>query len=47
VTYEKLAATGRPRHWPRRCALYRGDFLDGFVIEEAPFEEWLQPSVSN
>jgi len=31
-----------PQSLVRAAALYRGDLLDGFVLHEAPFEDWLQ-----
>src|SRR5262245_22975175 len=40
VTYERLAAETAPEALTEAANLYQGDFLDGFVVEEAPFEEW-------
>lgn len=42
VTYERLAAEATPDALAGAASLYQGDFLDGFVVEEAPFEEWLR-----
>src|SRR3972149_6705697 len=32
---------GTPEALDQAVALYHGDFLDGFDVKEAPFEEWL------
>jgi DNA-binding SARP family transcriptional activator len=40
ATFEQLIV-GTPDMLARAAALYRGDFLNGFALEEAPFEEWL------
>src|SRR5262249_10242094 len=41
VTYERLAVETTPEALAEAASLYQGDFLDGFVVGEAPFEEWL------
>lgn len=40
-TFERLARQDTPEALEQAAALYQGDFLDGFAVEEAPFEEWL------
>lgn len=42
IVYERLASETKPDALAEAARLYRGDFLDGFVIEEPTFEEWLQ-----
>ena len=42
ATFERLAAEGTPRSLERAASLYRGDLLEGFVLDEEPFEEWLR-----
>src|SRR5262245_7142237 len=43
VTFEQLIAEGSPESLERAAALYRGDFLDGFHVVDAPsFEDWLR-----
>lgn len=37
---EASLADGTPERLERAAALYAGDFLDGFVLKEDPFEEW-------
>src|SRR5262245_1767512 len=39
--FESLVSEATPATLERAAALYRGDFLHGFVLEEAGFEEWL------
>ena len=39
--FERCAAEATPPALARAAALYQGDFLDGFVIPEPPFEDWL------
>src|SRR5262245_15637388 len=39
--FERLVADGAPETLARAAALYRGDLLSGFALDEAPFEEWL------
>lgn len=34
----------RPTHWREAASLYRGDFLSGFFLRDAPdFDEWVVP----
>ena len=40
--FERLAAESTPRSLEEAAALYKGDLLDGFVVDEEPFEEWLR-----
>lgn len=42
VSFERLVAEGTPDALERATELYRGDFLDGLDVNEAPFEEWLR-----
>jgi len=37
---EAALADGSPAALGRAAALYRGDLLDGFSVDEPPFEEW-------
>ena len=37
---EKALAGGAPEHARRAAALFRGDFLDGFLVDDEAFEEW-------
>jgi DNA-binding SARP family transcriptional activator len=39
--FEQLVAKRTPVTLEQAAALYRGDLLDGFVIDEEPFEQWL------
>lgn len=39
--FEALVREGTPAALEEAAALYRGDFLHGFVLEETGFEEWL------
>jgi DNA-binding SARP family transcriptional activator len=39
--FERAVRDGTPESLERAVALYRGDLLDGFVVDEAPFEEWV------
>lgn len=41
ITLEQCARDGTPQALEKAATLCRGDFLDGFVVSEAPFEEWL------
>ena len=41
VEFERQVAEGSPTALDRAVALYRGDLLEGFALQEAPFEEWL------
>src|SRR5262245_30588189 len=41
AAFERLVAHGAPESLARAAALYRGDLLSGFALDEAPFEEWL------
>jgi DNA-binding SARP family transcriptional activator len=41
AAFERLVADGAPEELERAAALYRGDLLSGFALDEAPFEEWL------
>lgn len=42
ANFEELAAAGTPRALEQAALLYRGDLLEGFALEEEPFEEWLR-----
>jgi DNA-binding SARP family transcriptional activator/predicted ATPase len=39
--FEREVAEGTPAALDRAAALYRGEFLEGLAVQEAPFEEWL------
>lgn len=39
---EAAVSDGTPEALERAAALYRGDLLAGFVVDETPFEEWLR-----
>ena len=39
--FERLVHDGAPAALERAAALYHGDLLSGFAVDEAPFEEWL------
>jgi DNA-binding SARP family transcriptional activator/tetratricopeptide (TPR) repeat protein len=41
VAFERCVLTGTPDALAEAARLYRGDFLEGFRITEAPFEDWL------
>ena len=41
VAFTHQATVGTPEALDQAAALYRGDFLDGFVLREPAFEEWL------
>ena len=38
--FEAALADGSPEALARAAALYKGDLLDGFAVDESPFEEW-------
>jgi DNA-binding SARP family transcriptional activator len=40
--FEKLVRRGTPDALQDAVALYHGPLLDGFRVDEAPFDEWLQ-----
>lgn len=40
--FERLATEGTPDALERAAGLYRGDLLDGFLIDEAEFDDWLR-----
>jgi DNA-binding SARP family transcriptional activator len=41
VEFEALAATGTPEALDPATRLYGGDFLDGFLIDEERFDQWV------
>ena len=41
VAFANQATVGTPEALDQAATLYRGDFLDGFVLREPAFEEWL------
>jgi DNA-binding SARP family transcriptional activator/tetratricopeptide (TPR) repeat protein len=41
VTFQRAVSNGAPDGVERATALYHGDLLSGFAVDEAPFEEWL------
>jgi DNA-binding SARP family transcriptional activator len=41
LAFERMAKADGADTLSRAAALYRGDFLEGFAVEEAPFDEWL------
>jgi DNA-binding SARP family transcriptional activator len=41
LRFEQLVAKRTPAALEQAAALYRGDLLDGFVVDEEPFEQWL------
>jgi DNA-binding SARP family transcriptional activator len=41
VTFEQLMVEGTPEALGQAVELYRGDLLEGFSLDEEPFEEWL------
>jgi len=42
LQFEKLVRRGTPDALEAAVALYHGPLLDGFRVDEAPFDEWLQ-----
>lgn len=42
VCFERLVADGTPAALAQALGLYAGDFLEGFSVGAAPFEEWLR-----
>jgi len=42
VGFERLALQAEPEAWAQAAALYRGQFLDGFCVNEISFEDWLR-----
>jgi len=42
VEFERQVATGTSDALERAAALYDGDLLEGLVLDEPPFEEWLR-----
>jgi DNA-binding SARP family transcriptional activator/predicted ATPase len=41
VEFERAVVEGTTEALERAAALYRGEFLEGLALQEAPFEEWL------
>ena len=41
LRFEELARKQTPAALEQAATLYRGDLLDGFVVDEEPFEQWL------
>ncbi len=41
TTFDRLVTRGTLEALSEACALYRGEFLEGFSVREAPFEDWL------
>jgi DNA-binding SARP family transcriptional activator len=41
LRFERLALDQTPPALAEAAALYRGDLLEGFVVDEDPFEQWL------
>jgi len=39
--FQQLAEEGTPKALAQAAALYQGDLVEGFGVDEAPFEEWL------
>ena len=39
--FEGLVSQGTPEALAQAAAVYQGDLLEGFAVQEAPFEEWL------
>src|SRR5215471_1079773 len=39
--FQKLAGEATPRASAEASAFYQGDFLEGLVVQEQPFEDWL------
>src|SRR5262249_20957793 len=42
VTFARLASASKPGALAEAASLYQADLLDGFAVDEAPFEEWLR-----
>lgn len=42
VTFQRLAVEATPETLTEAAALYEGPLLEGFGLDEAPFEEWLR-----
>src|SRR5262249_10355236 len=40
--FEELIAQSTPQDQEQALALYKGDTLDGFSLNEEPFEEWVR-----
>src|SRR5262249_36548387 len=40
--FEELIAQSTPQDLEQALALYKGDLLDGFSLNEEPFEEWVR-----
>jgi len=41
AAFERLLSAGTPEAIEQAVALYRGDLLDGIIVHDAPFEDWL------
>jgi len=41
AVFEQLVSDGMPEALERAVALYQGDLLDGFAIQDSGFEDWL------
>jgi len=41
LAFERLAAERTPQALEQAAALYRGDLLEGFIVDEELFEQWL------
>src|SRR5919201_958149 len=41
LAFERLVRDGTPTALARAGAIYQGDLLSGFAVDETPFEEWL------
>ena len=41
TAFERLVREGTPAALAQAGAVYQGDLLSGFAVDEAPFEEWL------
>src|SRR5207247_8209561 len=41
AAFERLVTEGTPEALASAAALYQGDLLAGFAVDEPPFEEWL------
>ncbi len=42
LRFEELIARSTPEDLEQAIALYKGDLLDGFSLNEEPFEEWIR-----
>ncbi len=42
AAFERLIAEGTPQALEQAASLHQGDLLEGFSVNEPPFEEWLQ-----